>query len=226
MWGFTWLTLLLSYISSQASKEDLPYPGWALAVLVTLIVVAFLPVPIGYLHSLLLDRLGQSPADTEARYEPCATTDTDLTPLDTLHPLLEENHHSHSPNGHIESVQSSVLWESEREETTVYKHLRRIYFNQDLFIRTLLLATIIFMCTCIQMGTKITDFKGLAHPKKLHVHASFLASCASCSKTDYIQMHMTCIIFSLLKPYTSYCMWKSSRFKHATYEYVVYVHPE
>lgn len=101
--------LLLSYISPQASKEDLPYPGWALAVLVTLIIVAFLPVPIGYLHSLLLDRLGQSPADAEARYEPCATTDTDLTPLDTLHPLLEENHHSRSPNGHIESVQSSVL---------------------------------------------------------------------------------------------------------------------
>ncbi|KAK7123323.1 hypothetical protein R3I93_021669 [Phoxinus phoxinus] len=93
----------------KASKEDLPYPGWALAVLITLILVAFLPVPIGYLHALLLERLGQSPADPEARYEPCATTDTDLTPLDTLHPLLEENLRSHSPNGHIESVQSSVL---------------------------------------------------------------------------------------------------------------------
>ncbi|KAK7118822.1 hypothetical protein R3I94_022355 [Phoxinus phoxinus] len=93
----------------KASKEDLPYPGWALAVLSTLILVAFLPVPIGYLHALLLERLGQSPADPEARYEPCATTDTDLTPLDTLHPLLEENQRSHSPNGHIESVQSSVL---------------------------------------------------------------------------------------------------------------------
>lgn len=93
----------------KASKEDLPYPGWALAVLITLIIVAFLPVPMGYLHSLLLERLGQSPADTEARYVPCATTDTDLTPLDTLHPLLEGNHHSHPLNGHIESVQSSVL---------------------------------------------------------------------------------------------------------------------
>ncbi|KAG1944503.1 solute carrier family 6 member 16b isoform X2 [Pimephales promelas] len=93
----------------KASKEDLPYPGWALAVLITLIIIAFLPVPLGYLHFLLLGRLGQSPADTEARYEPCATTDTDLTPLDTLHPLLEGNHLPHSPNGHIESDQSSVL---------------------------------------------------------------------------------------------------------------------
>ncbi|XP_077075385.1 solute carrier family 6 member 16b isoform X2 [Siphateles boraxobius] len=93
----------------KASKEDLPYPGWALAVLITLIIFAFLPVPIGYVHSLLLERLGQSPADTEARYGPCATTDTDLTPLDTFHPLLEGNHHSQSTNGHIESDQSSVL---------------------------------------------------------------------------------------------------------------------
>ncbi|XP_067291726.1 solute carrier family 6 member 16b [Pseudorasbora parva] len=93
----------------KASKEVLPYPGWALAVLITLIIVAFLPVPMGYLHSLLLDRLSQSPADAEARYEPCATTDTDLTPLDTLYPLLEANHDPHLQNGNIESVESSVL---------------------------------------------------------------------------------------------------------------------
>lgn len=133
MWGFTWLTLFLSYISSQASKEDLPYPGWALAVLITLIIVAFLPVPMGYLHSLLLERLGQSPADTEARYVPCATTDTDLTPLDTLHPLLEGNHHSHPLNGHIESVQSSVLWESEREETTAQPSLEFTNISEGSF---------------------------------------------------------------------------------------------
>ncbi|XP_017209333.1 solute carrier family 6 member 16b isoform X1 [Danio rerio] len=103
----------------KASKEDLPYPDWALAVLIILIIIASLPVPIGYIHSLLLERLGQSPADTEARYTPCATTDADLTPLSTLppsrddlnssHPLLEGNHNSHLQNGHIESVESSVL---------------------------------------------------------------------------------------------------------------------
>lgn len=96
-------------LSSQASKEVLPYPGWALAVLITLIIVAFLPVPIGYLHSLLLERLDKAPTDTEARYQPCATTETDLTPLDTFHPLLEGNHDSHLQNGHIECHESSVL---------------------------------------------------------------------------------------------------------------------
>uniref|UniRef100_A0A671LIB5 Transporter n=2 Tax=Sinocyclocheilus TaxID=75365 RepID=A0A671LIB5_9TELE len=103
----------------KASKENLPYPGWALAVLSTLIIVAFLPVPIGFIHSLLLERLGQSPADTEAGYVPCATTDIDLTPLSTLppsgddpnsfSPLFYENHDSRLPNGHIEHFESSSV---------------------------------------------------------------------------------------------------------------------
>ncbi|XP_073686445.1 solute carrier family 6 member 16b [Garra rufa] len=103
----------------KASKEVLPYPGWALAVLIGLIVVAFLPIPIGFIHSLLLERLGQSPADTEAAYMPCATADVDQTPLSTLppsrddpssfYPLLPENHDSHLQNGHIEHFESSVL---------------------------------------------------------------------------------------------------------------------
>uniref|UniRef100_A0A8C2HH89 Transporter n=1 Tax=Cyprinus carpio TaxID=7962 RepID=A0A8C2HH89_CYPCA len=101
----------------KASKENLPYPDWALAVLSALIIVAFLPVPIGYIHFLLLERLGQSPADAEAGYVPCATTDIDLTPLGTLPPsgddpnsfppLLHENHGSRLQNGHIEHFESS-----------------------------------------------------------------------------------------------------------------------
>uniref|UniRef100_A0A8C0YEZ7 Transporter n=1 Tax=Cyprinus carpio carpio TaxID=630221 RepID=A0A8C0YEZ7_CYPCA len=101
----------------KASKENLPYPDWALAVLSALIIVAFLPVPIGYIHFLLLERLGQSPADAEAGYVPCATTDIDLTPLGTLPPsgddpnsfppLLHENHGSCLQNGHIEHFESS-----------------------------------------------------------------------------------------------------------------------
>ncbi|XP_016091067.1 sodium-dependent neutral amino acid transporter B(0)AT2-like [Sinocyclocheilus grahami] len=109
----------IAWNREKASKEDLPYPGWALAVLSTLIVVAFLPVPIGFIHYLLLERLGQSPADAEAGYMPCATTDTDLTPLDTLprsagdpssfSPLLEENQDTHLQNGQIEHFQSSAV---------------------------------------------------------------------------------------------------------------------
>ncbi|XP_059391354.1 sodium-dependent neutral amino acid transporter B(0)AT2-like isoform X2 [Carassius carassius] len=101
----------------KASKENLPYHDWALAVLSTLIIVAFLPVPIGFIHSLVLERLGQSPSDAEVGYMPCASTDIDLTPLGTLPPsgddpnpfppLLHENHDSRLPNGHIEHFESS-----------------------------------------------------------------------------------------------------------------------
>ncbi|XP_026114146.1 sodium-dependent neutral amino acid transporter B(0)AT2-like [Carassius auratus] len=102
----------------KASKENLPYPDWALAVLSTLIIVAFLPVPIGFMHSLLLERLGQSPADAEVGYMPCATTDIDLTPLSTLPPsgddpnpfppLLHDNHDSRLPHGPIEHFESDL----------------------------------------------------------------------------------------------------------------------
>ena len=42
----------------------LPYPGWALAMIVMLIVFASLPVPIGYIHSMLKTRR-QRNASTE-----------------------------------------------------------------------------------------------------------------------------------------------------------------
>uniref|UniRef100_A0A3Q2XI50 Transporter n=1 Tax=Hippocampus comes TaxID=109280 RepID=A0A3Q2XI50_HIPCM len=38
---------------STASEMTLEYPGWALAIIVLLIVFASLPVPIGYIHSIL-----------------------------------------------------------------------------------------------------------------------------------------------------------------------------
>ncbi|XP_051905918.1 sodium-dependent neutral amino acid transporter B(0)AT2 isoform X3 [Hippocampus zosterae] len=41
---------------STASEMTLEYPGWALAVIVLLIVFASLPVPIGYIHSILRRR--------------------------------------------------------------------------------------------------------------------------------------------------------------------------
>ena len=37
----------------------LEYPGWALAMIVMLIVFASLPVPIGYIHSMLTNRMAQ-----------------------------------------------------------------------------------------------------------------------------------------------------------------------
>uniref|UniRef100_A0AAR2M0H2 Transporter n=1 Tax=Pygocentrus nattereri TaxID=42514 RepID=A0AAR2M0H2_PYGNA len=73
----------------KAVEEELEYPDWALAVLSSLIVIAVLPVPLGYAYSVLQQRTGQSALDTEAGYAPCSTTDTDPTPNST--PMAEEN---------------------------------------------------------------------------------------------------------------------------------------
>lgn len=43
---------------TTASEMTLEYPGWALAMIVMLIVFATLPVPIGYIHSTLKNRRG------------------------------------------------------------------------------------------------------------------------------------------------------------------------
>lgn len=76
-----------------------------------LIIVASLPVPIGYLHAVVLERLGRSPSDPEAEYVPCATTDTDLIPLDTNSSpwLAGENADFLLQNGNVESMESSML---------------------------------------------------------------------------------------------------------------------
>lgn len=93
-----------------ASEKHLPYPDWALAVLSILIVVASLPVPIGYLHAVILERLGRAPSDPEAGYVPCATTDTDLTPLGMNSSSLLPGENSHFlQNGHVECMESSEL---------------------------------------------------------------------------------------------------------------------
>ncbi|XP_072224531.1 sodium-dependent neutral amino acid transporter B(0)AT2 [Leuresthes tenuis] len=44
---------------TTASEMTLEYPGWALAMIVMLIVFASLPVPIGYIHSMLTNRMVQ-----------------------------------------------------------------------------------------------------------------------------------------------------------------------
>ncbi|KAK5619386.1 hypothetical protein CRENBAI_011938, partial [Crenichthys baileyi] len=53
-------TLLTAFrvhvVEHQASEMTLEYPGWALTMIVMLIVFASLPVPIGYIHSLLKNR--------------------------------------------------------------------------------------------------------------------------------------------------------------------------
>lgn len=50
------LSLTRSASSLQASEMTLEYPGWALAMIVMLIVFASLPVPILYIHSMWKNR--------------------------------------------------------------------------------------------------------------------------------------------------------------------------
>lgn len=103
-----------------------------------LIIVASLPVPIGYLHAVVLERLGRSPSDPEAEYVPCATTDTDLIPLDTNSSpwLAGENADFLLQNGNVESMESSMLWKQHQSlqtygsfEWKVWVYFERFYFD-------------------------------------------------------------------------------------------------
>ncbi|XP_008303309.1 sodium-dependent neutral amino acid transporter B(0)AT2 [Stegastes partitus] len=68
---------------STASEMTLEYPGWALAMIVMLIVVASLPVPIGYIHSRLKNRRVRNAPSQEGGgqemhrelYTKCSSTD-------------------------------------------------------------------------------------------------------------------------------------------------------
>ncbi|KAF4092992.1 hypothetical protein AMELA_G00027210 [Ameiurus melas] len=84
---FKWPTYT-AWDHTTGSESSLGYPGWALVMLVLLIITAFLPVPVGYVHSLLTHKHGQSQAEGEAehhreRYSKCSTTEPELN-----------NHHS------------------------------------------------------------------------------------------------------------------------------------
>ncbi|KAM9716646.1 sodium-dependent neutral amino acid transporter B(0)AT2-like isoform 1-T2 [Menidia menidia] len=61
------------------SDEHLQYPGWALAVLASLIIFAMLPVPVGLIRSLLLDR--SKPASRDGEIGQYSIVNTDETPM-------------------------------------------------------------------------------------------------------------------------------------------------
>ncbi|XP_049600037.1 sodium-dependent neutral amino acid transporter B(0)AT2 isoform X1 [Syngnathus scovelli] len=99
---------------STASEMTLEYPGWALAMIVLLIVFASLPVPIGYIYSTLQNRrlLGADPVEGDGKeinrdlYVKCssieqldfnshqATTEEDaVCPRTTFLPVGSEHYH-------------------------------------------------------------------------------------------------------------------------------------
>lgn len=63
----------------QAAETMLEYPGWSLALLSTLILLASLPIPLGYAHALLTGPRGQRRAEGE-RYAKCSGSDPDPAP--------------------------------------------------------------------------------------------------------------------------------------------------
>ncbi|XP_015237892.1 PREDICTED: sodium-dependent neutral amino acid transporter B(0)AT2-like isoform X1 [Cyprinodon variegatus] len=55
----------MSWNHETASEIHLPYPSWALAVLALLIIFAMLPVPVGFIHSVVQDWRWPTHRDTE-----------------------------------------------------------------------------------------------------------------------------------------------------------------
>lgn len=51
------LLVLTAGVSPQAGKQELEYPPWALGLLISLMVLAALPIPIMLARQLLLERL-------------------------------------------------------------------------------------------------------------------------------------------------------------------------
>uniref|UniRef100_A0A673C996 Transporter n=1 Tax=Sphaeramia orbicularis TaxID=375764 RepID=A0A673C996_9TELE len=65
----------------KASEEDLEYPGWALAVLALLIIFAMMPVPLGFIHTVLQDRTKPPTRDAEnGQYSIVSTDDKSQHP--------------------------------------------------------------------------------------------------------------------------------------------------
>ncbi|XP_054913694.1 sodium-dependent neutral amino acid transporter B(0)AT2-like isoform X1 [Poeciliopsis prolifica] len=69
----------MSWNQETASEVRLPYPGWALAVLALLIVFAMMPVPVGFVYSVLQDRRRPSSRDTDTGL--CRIVNSDETPM-------------------------------------------------------------------------------------------------------------------------------------------------
>lgn len=100
----------------------LEYPGWALAMIITLIVLASSPVPIGYLHAKLRKRGSHDANGVEGRsqemhrqlYTKCSATEL-LDPHQQM-PDEEEETHPRTPFLPIGNEQYRLLPQKEEEE--------------------------------------------------------------------------------------------------------------
>lgn len=91
--------MLRTHVSSslQASEMTLEYPGWALAMIVMLIVLASLPVPIGYIHSRLKKQSRCEDVGGQAMHRESYTKCNSSELLDTIshHQVPTEEEEAH-----------------------------------------------------------------------------------------------------------------------------------
>ncbi|KAE8283062.1 Sodium-dependent neutral amino acid transporter B(0)AT2 [Larimichthys crocea] len=80
---------------NTASEMTLEYPGWALAMIVMLIVFASLPVPIGYIHSMLKNRRVLNTHSEEVR---CQELHRELYTKCSSNEQLDSNSHHLVPS--------------------------------------------------------------------------------------------------------------------------------
>ncbi|XP_023255919.1 sodium-dependent neutral amino acid transporter B(0)AT2-like [Seriola lalandi dorsalis] len=72
----------MAWNQAMASEEHLPYPGWALAVLALLIIIAMMPVPVALVHAVLKETTKKISRDTEnGEYSMVSTDDKCDTPV-------------------------------------------------------------------------------------------------------------------------------------------------
>lgn len=82
----------MAWNQEKASEVVLEYPGWALAVLALLIIFAMMPVPLGFIHTVLQDRTKPPTRDAEnGQYSIVSTDDKCETPLTELSELDQRN---------------------------------------------------------------------------------------------------------------------------------------
>ncbi|KAM3859571.1 sodium-dependent neutral amino acid transporter B(0)AT2-like [Diretmus argenteus] len=75
----------------KAAEEALEYPGWALAVLSLLIIFAMMPVPVGFVHSILQGRKARDSRDMEiGQYSLVSTGENCETPMTEMSGLDQE----------------------------------------------------------------------------------------------------------------------------------------
>lgn len=101
---------------------SLEYPGWALAMIITLIILASSPVPIGYLHAKLrirssLDTNGEEGGGQEMHRE-LYTKCSSIELLDSCQQMPDEEEESHPRTAFlpIANEQYRLLPQQEEEE--------------------------------------------------------------------------------------------------------------